>query len=462
MKALACCLLLAATAAAREPYRVDWATLEPEILEYFTAVLRINTTNPPGNETQAAKAIQAILERGGVPCQLFASDPARANLVARIKGDGSRRPLLLLGHTDVVGAQRERWSVDPFAAIRKDGVIYARGAVDDKPHVVAGMMVLLLLQRLHVKLHRDVIFLAEAGEEGTPAVGINYMIREHWPEIEAEYALAEGGSIVEENGRIHHALIATTEKVPRGVRLVARGQAGHGSRPILENAIVHLAAAVERAGDWQTPMRLNETTRAYFERLAAISPPAGAARYRAILDPKRAPRIDAWFREHEPGHYSILRTSVVPTILKGGFRANVIPSEAEAYLDVRALPDENMTKFLAELRRVIADPSVAASFAQAEGRPASPPSGMDTDMFRALETAARWMFGVPTLPGMLTGATDNAQLRAKGVQAYGYGPVVAANDPLGGAHSDDERISVASLRKMIEFLWTTVLEVAAN
>jgi len=462
MRALVCCLALAVSAAGRESYTVDWNKLQPEIVDYFTTLLKIDTSNPPGNETQAAKAVQAILERGGVPCRLFASDPARANLVARIKGNGSKRPILLLGHTDVVGAQRERWSVDPFAAFRKDGVIYGRGTVDDKHHVVAGIMTMLLLQRFHVKLDRDVIFLAEAGEEGTPSVGIEYMIRQHWPEIEAEYALAEGGSIVEENGKVHHVLIATTEKAPRGIRLTARGRAGHGSRPIMENAVVHLATAVARAGTWQTPIRLNETTRAYFERLAAISPPAAAARYRGILDPRRAPQVDAWFRQHEPGHYSILRTSVTPTILKGGFRSNVIPSEAEAYLDVRALPDEDMTKFLAELKRVIGDASVEAAFARAEGRPASPPSRMDTDMFHALERAARRMFDVPTLPSMLTGATDNAQLRAKGVQAYGFGPIAAANDPLGGAHSDDEHISVRSLCSMVEYLWNTVLEVASN
>ena len=192
MKAIACCLLLALSAAARESYPVDWSQLEPEILEYFTTLLKIDTSNPPGNETNAAQAIRAILERGGVSSQLFALEPARANLVARIKGNGSKRPILLMGHTDVVGAQRERWTVDPFAAISKNGFIFGRGAVDDKDHAVADLMTMLLLQRLHVKLNRDVIFLAEAGEEGTPRVGIDYMIREHWPEIDAEYALAIG------------------------------------------------------------------------------------------------------------------------------------------------------------------------------------------------------------------------------------------------------------------------------
>jgi acetylornithine deacetylase/succinyl-diaminopimelate desuccinylase-like protein len=455
-------LALAVSAAAQARYPVDWKSLEPEILGRFTSLLKIDTSNPPGDETKAAKAIQAVLEKEGIPVKLFASDPARANLVARVKGNGSKKPLLILGHTDVVGVQRERWTVDPFAAIRKNGVIYGRGTSDDKHHATACMTILLLLNRMHVKLDRDVIFLAEAGEESSTGVGIDYMVAEHWPEIEAEYALAEGGSMVEENGRIHHVLVTTTEKVPRGVRLVARGSAGHGSRPIPDNAVVRLARAVARAGTWETPIRLNETTRAYFERLAAIAPPTEAARYRGILDAARAPAIDRYFRQHEPGHYSILRTSVVPTILKGGFRNNVIPSEAEAYLDIRALPDEDMPAFLAALRRVIADPAVEA-IPPADGRPASPPSSLDTEMFRALEAVGRRMFNAPTLPGMLTGATDMAQLRAKGMQAYGVGAIVTpAEGSLGGAHSDDEHIAVRSLMKMTEYIWNAVLEIAAS
>jgi len=463
MKGFALVAMLAVTAAAQERYAVEWTKLSPEILDHFTALLKIDTSNPPGNETRAAEFIQKVLANEGIPATLYALDPARANLVARIKGNGSKKPILIMGHTDVVGVQRENWSVDPFAAVRKGGFIYGRGSVDDKPHVVAGMIVMLLLNRLHVKLDRDVIFLAEAGEEGTTGVGIDYMAKQHWPEIESEFALAEGGTAIEEGGKVHEVLISVTEKVPHGIRLVARGPSGHGSRPLTQNAVTHLAAAVARAGTWQTPMRLNSATREYFERLAAISPPSDAARYRAILDPAHASGVDRYFREHEPGHYSILRTSVVPTIVKAGFRANVIPSEGEAYLDVRALPDEDMTRFIAELRRVIDDPEIEIVRAQNSERPAAPPSGTDTEMFRAIEKVSRRMFGAPALPSMLTGATDGAQLRARGVLAYGTGPISPAGDgPLGGAHSDDENISIRALEKLVEFTWDTVIEVAAK
>jgi acetylornithine deacetylase/succinyl-diaminopimelate desuccinylase-like protein len=227
----------------------------------------------------------------------------------------------------------------------------------------------------------------------------------------------------------------------------------------MANAVVHLAEAVVRAGNWQTPMRLSDTTRTYFERLAAISPPDLAVRYRDILNPTRAVEADRYFRKSEPGHYSILRTSVVPTIVNIGFRSNVIPSEGEATLDVRALPDEDMTKFVAALRRVIDDPSIDVIPPKTSARPVAPPSRLDTDLFRAFEKVGRQMFNVPTLPNMMTGATDNAQLRAKGVQAYGTGPIVTPDEgPLGGAHGDDEHISTRSLMALIEYLWNTLME----
>lgn len=450
-----------ASASAGQRYPADWARAREQAIEHLVALVRIDTRNPPGNETRAANYIHAALEREGIPSELFALEPDRANLVARLKGNGSKKPILILGHTDVVGVQREKWSVDPFAGLRKDGFIYGRGATDDKPHAAAGLVVMTLLKRLNVKLDRDIIFLAEAGEEGTTNIGIDFMVDRHWDRIAAEYALAEGGHIESQNGKARFVEITTTEKVPRGVRLVAHGTAGHGSRPIPDNAVVRLASAVAKVGAWHTPMRLCDTTRAYFERLAAISPPEQAWRYNHIADAARGPEIDRYFFEHEPAHYSILRTSVTPTIVKAGFRSNVIPSEAEAYLDVRALPDEDMDRFCAEMRRVVGDAAVEV-IPPKRGRPAGAPSRIDSEMFRALETVQRRMFpGAITLPSMLTGATDLAQLRARGVQAYGFGPVVEAGET-GGPHADDERLAEDSLFQLVQFLWYTVQEVAAS
>src|SRR5262249_41958789 len=387
----------------------------------------------------------------------------RANLVARIKGAGAKRPILIMGHTDVVGVQRERWSVDPFAAVNKNRTIYARGARDNKPHVVAGLMILTLLKRMNVRLDRDVIFLAEAGEEGTSQFGIDYMVKEHWREIDSQYAIADGGGVRESGGKPRYMLISTTEKQPQRVRLVAHGAAGHGSRPQEDNAVVHLAEAVARLGRWSPPMRLSDTTRAYFERLATVSAPEQAARYRAILTSARAAELDRYLRKSEPLHWSMVHTSVVPTILNIGFRSNVIPSEAEATIDVRALPGEDFKAFLAEMRKVINDPAIEIFAPGSSSRPAAAPSRMDTEMFRVLEKVARRLYDIPTLPNLLTGATDLAQLRAKGVQCYGTGPaILPAEGPLGGAHTDDENITVRSLMSLIEYMWAAVIEVAAN
>ena len=253
-----------------------------------------------------------------------------------------------MGHLDVVGVQREKWTVDPFRAIRKDGYIYGRGALDDKDNLSTAMMLMVLLKRMNVPLDRDVIFVAEAGEEGTSAVGIRYLVEQHWDAIDAEYALAEGGGGVSRDGTVRYVSISTTEKMPRQTRLVAHGTAGHGSIPRQDNAVTRIAEAVSRVGAWQPAMRLNDTTRAYFERLATISSPEEADRYNHLTDPKRSTEIEKYFSERELSHYSMLRTSVVPTIIKAGFRSNVIPSEAEATLDIRALPDEDMTRICGE------------------------------------------------------------------------------------------------------------------
>ena len=449
---------------AAEKHAVNWDQLQPEILEHYSNLIRLDTSSPPGNETKAAEYIKGVLEREGIPAQVFELEPGRGNVVARLKGNGSKKPFLLMGHLDVVGVQKEKWTVDPFAALRKDGYVYGRGSIDDKDKVTTALMVTLLLKRMKVPLDRDVIFLGEAGEEGDSRVGIGFMVNQHWDDIACEYAITEGGAMTSRDGKVRTVEIATTEKVPRGVRLVAHGQAGHGSRPRLDNAVAHLAGAVAKVAAQQPPMRLNDTTRTYFERLATISPPDEAERYNHLTDPARAPAIEAYFAEHELTHYSILRTSVVPTIIKGGFRSNVIPSEAEATLDIRALPDEDMPKLYDYLKKVINDPAVEIVQSQRGGRQPGAPSRIDSEMFRSFEAVQREMFpGAITLPAMLTGATDNAQLRAKGVQAYGFGPIVDERDAVGGggAHGDDERLKEASLYKEVEFIWRSVIPVVA-
>ena len=462
---LAICFLLGLIAWAAEPV-VDWHKAKPEILLHFQSIVRLNTSNPPGNETSVVNYLKDVLDREGINYQVFAREPSRANLVARLKGNGTKKPILIMGHTDTVGVQREMWPVDPFGAVLKDGYIWGRGTTDNKDCVAAGLMLMLQLKRLNVALDRDVIYVAEASEESTSgavSVGIDYLIKEHWPDIEAEYALAEGGFVHSENGKVRFVEIAATEKVPRRAKLVATGTSGHGSRPRRDNPIVHLSTAVGKIGAWEPPMRLNDVTRTFFERLSMISQPEEAARYKGLVDPLKTTAIQNYFAEHDLGKYSVLRTSISPTMFSAGFRQNVIPSQAEAMLDIRALPDEDMTKFYAQMDRIIGDPAVKI-VPSAPGRPSAPPSRLDTGMFRALEAAQRRLYpNAITIPGMVTGSTDLAPLRAKGVQAYGIGPRFdEAEFAAHGWHSDVERLSEDSLYGLVQFLWYTVLDVAAS
>ena len=442
---------------------IDWEKQKAEILQHYRALVQINT-GPPGNETKVVEYLKKVLEAEGIPCKTFALDPNRANLVARLKGNGSKRPLLILAHTDVVGVQTEKWPVDPFGAVMKDGYIWGRGSIDDKDKLVAMLTTMILMKRSGAVLDRDLIFLAESGEEADPfGVGINFMVNQHFDEINAEFAITEGGNAKLENGRVTVVQVGTTEKVPRRARLVAAGTSGHGSVPRVDNPITHLGIAVGKLGTWETPMHLNETTKVYFDRLASISPPDRAARYRALLDPQRSKQVQRYLAENEPGLYSMLRTSVVPTMLKAGVGANVIPSEAEATLDIRALPGEDISEFYDEMKRVIDDPAVKIVPIPAT-RPEAPASRLDTEMYRVLERVSQRMYpGSVVLPAMSTGASDMAQLRAKGIQSYGIGPAATEEDRLQyGAHSDVERLLESSLYRFVEFTWNAVTEVAVK
>ena len=440
----------------------DFNAARDEVINILSGFVRIDTSNPPGNETKGAEYLKSILDREGIPSEIIELERGRGNIVARLKGNGSKKPILLMGHIDVVGVEREKWTVDPFGGVVKDGYLYGRGSSDDKGMTSACLEVFLLLHRLKVPLDRDVIFLAEAGEEGTSSVGIDFMVQRHWDKIECEYALNEGGMIYAPDGKVKYVGVATTEKVPRGFKLVAKGSSGHGSVPRMDNAITHLSAAVAKVGNWQPPMRLNETTRAFFSRLAKISPPNEGNLYSHLEDPANSEMIQEKIRVSNPTYNSMLRTSIVPTIIKGGFRSNVIPGDAEATLDVRAVPDEDIDALARALRNLINDPAVEVIPPPARGRPATPPSRLDNDMFRALErTQAKLFPGTVTLPLMLTGATDSAQLRAKGVQAYGLGSI-AGDRERGSVHGNDERISVEGLGRFVEFIYWAVMDVAAT
>jgi len=453
---------LLSLAATQAPPAPDWSRIEAETLKHFQALLRFDTADPPGQEADAAAYLKQVLEAEGIPVETFALEPKRPSIVARLKGNGRRRPLLLMAHTDVVNVDPKKWTFPPFSATRDGGYVYGRGAVDDKDNVVTSLMVMLLLKRLNVPLDRDVIFLAESGEEGSTHVGIQFMVNQHYPAVDAEYCLAEGGNVTRENGAAKFASVQTLEKRPYAVELVARGPAGHGSVPLETNAVTHVSKAVAAVAAWTPPIRLNETTSAYFRRLAEISPPEQAARYRAVLNPSTAAAADEYFRKQEPRHASMLRTSISPNIVQAGYRVNVIPSEAIATLDVRGLQDEDMPALLEQIRKIVNDPSVEVRLAKRDTRPPGVGARIDSEAFKMIEGAVQQHYKVITLPTMSTGATDMAYLRSKGMQCYGIGPATDVEDgPKGfGAHSDQERILESELHRFMRFYWDVVVQLA--
>jgi len=474
-RALSCSLTALLTlasvneAAAQTEPVIDWDSVNAETLEHFQALVRFDTSDPPGNERPAAEYVARVLEAAGIPVEIYALEERRPNVVARLEGSGRKEPLLIMGHTDVVNVDESKWKHPPFGAVIDGPHIYGRGTVDDKDNLTAALMTMLLLKRNEVPLDRDVIFLAESGEEGTTRVGIEYMVNEHFDKIAAQYCIAEGGGVTRQGGAVRYASVQTTEKIPNGIDLIARGPAGHGSVPLANNAVAHLAQAIVAVTQWQPPVVLSDTTRAYFTRLAEISEPELARHYRDLLslDPSDVEAADAWLRANSPMQASMLRTSISPTIIDGGYRPNVIPSEVRATLDVRMRPDEDADEFLAELTRVIDDPAVEAVFNGWPGSVTGEPrdggeSSIDNEAFSVVEAGVRRYYDTTTVPTMSTGATDMAFLRATGMECYGVGPAFDIEDgPLGyGAHSDQERIIEAELYRFVQFHWDIVRNLA--
>jgi acetylornithine deacetylase/succinyl-diaminopimelate desuccinylase-like protein len=460
-------ILFAAASLFAQKNQPNWAAIEPEVLKHFQAIVKMNTTDPPGGEKPVVDYLRQVLEAEGIATQTFVlKDPNRPNLVARLKGNGSKRPLLLMGHTDTVNIDEKKWSHPPFSAAIADGYIYGRGTVDDKDNVVATLMTMLTLKRLNVPLDRDVIALFEAGEEGSSSLGIQFMANQHYDAIDAEFCYAEGGSVTRTGGVVKFASVQTVEKIPRAITVTSRGVAGHGSVPLEDNALAHLGEAVGKIAAWTPPMRINETTAAYFKRLASVSSPEDAKRYQALLspDPKVSGPANDYMRKNEPRHWSMLRTSLSPTMIGGGYRTNVIPSEGTATIDTRLAPDEDPAQFLELVKQVVNDPQVEVTYGARDTRPPTPAAKLDSDAFKALESNITKHYKAVTLPTMSTGATDMAFLRRKGMQCYGVGPATDSEDgPKGfGAHSDQERILESELYRFARFYWDAVVELAGD
>jgi acetylornithine deacetylase/succinyl-diaminopimelate desuccinylase-like protein len=452
-------LAVSPTAAQQNAPAVDFARLSAEATRWLAELVRINTTNPPGNELAAARYLAGVLEREGITAEVLESAPGRGVVIARLRASAvpdPSRALLLLSHSDVVGVEREKWSVDPFGGVFKDGYLYGRGTLDAKGLAVAELAVVVALKRAGVKLDRDVIFLVEGDEEEGGEAGIEFVLRKHWEKVAAGFAINEGGRVVVKDARVQFAEVQASEKVPVNLEVIATGPAGHGSVPRKDNPIVHLAAAVAKIGEYETPVKINTVTQRYFEELAKIQDEELARWMRALGQPERMQLAARKLSQANPVWNSMLRNSIAPTILRGGIRSNVVPSEARATLNVRLFPGETVEALVEDLRKLVNDPQVRIE-ADGLSRPLAPPSSLDTDLYRAIEQVTARMFpGALTLPSMSTWATDSAQLRMRNVQAYGLLPFPMSEEEIARIHSDDERISLDAFRKGIEYLYAIV------
>jgi len=441
----------------------EWRAAGDEAARLLADYLRINTTNPPGNEIAAARWLAAVLARDGIAAQLFEPAPGKANLVARLRGDGSARPIILLSHMDVVVASAAYWSVDPFDGLIRDGAVWGRGALDMKGEGIAQLMTVLLLRRAGVPLKRDVILLATADEEINGGVGAQWIV-EHHPELvrDAEFLLNEGGeTLMDSSGVVRYVGIGTTEKSPLWLDVTARGTTGHGSKPLPDNAVHRLIRALARIAAYETPLVVTPTVEAYFHGLAAIEPDADRRRWygdiRAALADSAAVRLFS----ADPVSNAMLRNTIAVTGLWGSEKTNVIPPVARAAVDVRLLPGADSSAFLAELRRVVDDTGVTIAL---QGRTwDATESGIDTDLYRAIVTAARARHPQAAIvPYLLQGFTDSHWFRRLGIASYGIGPfpVTAAEDAT--VHGNDERLRLDALATGVRLYFDVVYGVAAR
>jgi len=448
-----------ATAKTASP-TIDFAAAGEEGLEHLKAIVRIDTSNPPGDESKVTTYLAEQLLKAGLEALVFESVPGRGSLLVRYKGSGKGKPLLIMSHIDVVPVEKDLWSVPPFEGVVKDGYLWGRGTLDDKGMAAAELETMILLARLKPKLARDVVFLAEADEEAGGTYGMDYLLEKHPDLFDAEMVLNEGGRVIWDTaGKVQYVAVQTTEKIYQDFTLIAHGTAGHSSIPAGENPIDRLVEALSRIGAISFPVALNDTTRAFFKGLAPVLPGESGACAAKLEDPEAATRCAALLARN-PNFNAMLRTTCVPTVLNAGYKENVIPATARANLNCRILPGTDVKGFTEMLKDKIQDPKVDVTAAR-EVNPPSPPSPVGTPLYAAIGKVTRAMAPfAPVVPYMSPGGTDSQVLRQRGKVAYGILPFPILEDDLRTMHANDERIAVKAYTWGQEMLTRIVLETA--
>lgn len=448
------------------PARHSAQTIKPDAerqlaREIFQQLIEINTTDSAGDSTAAANAMAERLKAAGFPYEdikVLGPHPRKGNLVARLRGTGASKPLLLLAHLDVVEAKREDWSFDPFKFLEKDGYYYGRGTSDDKAMAAIFIANLIRLKKENFKPDRDIIVALTADEEGGDYNGVEWLLKNHPQLIQAELGINEGGGGAARGGKKLFNAVQASEKVYQSFLLEVKNKGGHSSRPMKDNAIYHLAAALQRLAGFDFPVSLNEVTRAYFERVAKLESGETAAAMKGVIqNPPDAKSVA--YLENIPAYNATMRTTCVATMLDAGHAENALPQTARATVNCRILPTETAEQTRATLIKVINDNRITITPIR-EPKP-SPPSPLSAEVMKPIETVTQQMWpGVPVVPVMSTGATDSLYLRKAGIPIYGTSGIFGDIDD-SRAHGKDERIGVKEFYDGQEYLYRLVKSFAS-
>jgi acetylornithine deacetylase/succinyl-diaminopimelate desuccinylase-like protein len=433
------------------PKPINYDKLTQEAVALLQQYVRINTTNPPGNELDAAKMLKEKFLAEGIPATVWEPAPGRGIVAARLRGTGRHtKALVLLSHMDVVPASPKEWQVPPFSAQIRDGEIWGRGTLDDKGPGVIELIAMLALKRAGLLLDRDVIFLATGDEEEGGKIGAGWMV-EHEADIYADagYLLNEGGGIMSRpNGRKYYA-VSISEKTPLWLRLTAIGEAGHASVPPDNTAVTRLVSALDRLAAYRAPIRVTNTVRDYFQAIAQLDggPPEFSNLAVAMRDEDFARKFAAVPRQN-----AMVRDTFTPTMLAGSQKTNIIPASASAEIDSRLLPGESPQQVIANLRKVIADDGIRIDVMFNFPAESSPRKSQLMTAIGKLASATNTV----VVPMMIAGFTDSHYFRQEGLDAYGFIPIEVSAAEMRGVHSPNERIAVrelgAGVRRMVELL----------
>ena len=441
------------------------AAVEAETVERLQALIRFDTTNPPGNEGELAAYLVQTLEDEGIETQLLVPVENRAAVVARIRGNGRKRPVMLMAHMDVVGVERDKWSCDPFGGVIRDGYLYGRGAIDDKGMLAANLMTMLLIKRnvvdAGIELDRDIIFLATSDEETGGVHGIKWMVAEHRDLIEADFAINEGGRTRVIEGGKRYLAIQTAEKISHMVTVTARGSAGHSAIPLADNSIFRLGRALSRLGEYREPVTLTVTTRRFFAELSTMWPVEKERLAMAALvsDDAAESARGAEVLAAIPVLNAVLRNGISATQLSGGVAGNVIPAEVSAVLNVRTIPGHDIDEIVRRLEECAAEPGVSVTVAVRGAE--APESNPDSPMFEAIAASAKEIDpGITVVPYLSTGGTDSSHLRRAGISAYGILPFPMQQADEERMHGHDERVPVESLHFGTRLIYESIRRVS--